>query len=350
MKNRKKHIVFISPYSHNNAHAGARRRVEALCRAMLSLEVGHDIKITCLSPWVPPSGVEHIPFTLDLPFFKRLVRSLWLNFGLVQIKPDIVLSEAPLSPIPLFGCKVFHVIHDAKFASNEARRGGALLRHIHWISSRIATKVLTVSSSERDRIAKSLGLDHKKIIVSYNGLSDQWYEPPKNIRADNREFDVLYVSNFAKHKRHLNLLFALRNTDLKLAFVGADFGKLNECKEVAERWGISVDFMCGLNEDELIDVYDNSKCFAFPSKLEGFGMPFLEARARGLPVIAENLPVFRELKDIVGGSLVDFNDHPQVTASIFKAASKGLRQPPAEISAFHWHVIAADLLSKAGIK
>jgi glycosyltransferase involved in cell wall biosynthesis len=34
-----------------------------------------------------------------------------------------------------------------------------------------------------------------------------------------------------------------------------------------------------------------------PSLFEGFGLPLVEARTRGCPVIASNLPVFAELAD-----------------------------------------------------
>jgi glycosyltransferase involved in cell wall biosynthesis len=38
-------------------------------------------------------------------------------------------------------------------------------------------------------------------------------------------------------------------------------------------------------ENKKISIYDSFNCFVFPSHYEGFGIPILEAQARGLPVI-----------------------------------------------------------------
>jgi glycosyltransferase involved in cell wall biosynthesis len=42
----------------------------------------------------------------------------------------------------------------------------------------------------------------------------------------------------------------------------------------------------------------------FPSFVEGFGMPLIEALTLGLPVIASDLPVFRE----IAGEIPDYLD------------------------------------------
>ena len=38
-------------------------------------------------------------------------------------------------------------------------------------------------------------------------------------------------------------------------------------------------------EDRLVSIYDSFDVFVFPSHYEGFGIPIIEAQARGLPVI-----------------------------------------------------------------
>ncbi|MCL1143254.1 glycosyltransferase family 4 protein [Shewanella gaetbuli] len=50
-----------------------------------------------------------------------------------------------------------------------------------------------------------------------------------------------------------------------------------------------------LSNEDLIKRYCEAKFLAFPSSYEGFGLPILEAQKYGLPVIASNIPVLREV-------------------------------------------------------
>jgi glycosyltransferase involved in cell wall biosynthesis len=49
-------------------------------------------------------------------------------------------------------------------------------------------------------------------------------------------------------------------------------------------------------------AYRHARCLIFPSVAEGFGLPIVEALAQGLPAIASDIPVHRE----VGGDLATF--------------------------------------------
>jgi glycosyltransferase involved in cell wall biosynthesis len=49
------------------------------------------------------------------------------------------------------------------------------------------------------------------------------------------------------------------------------------------------------DDDTLADLYAAAACFVFPSLVEGFGIPLLEAARCGCPVACSNIPVFREI-------------------------------------------------------
>ncbi len=51
----------------------------------------------------------------------------------------------------------------------------------------------------------------------------------------------------------------------------------------------------GLTDAQVAALMTRAKALLFPSLAEGFGLPLMEAAAMGLPVIASDLPVFREL-------------------------------------------------------
>jgi len=49
------------------------------------------------------------------------------------------------------------------------------------------------------------------------------------------------------------------------------------------------------SDDQLAELFASARALLFPSKAEGFGLPLVEALGAGLPVIASDLPVFREI-------------------------------------------------------
>ena len=78
---------------------------------------------------------------------------------------------------------------------------------------------------------------------------------------------------------------------------------------------------------ELYQLYAGAGTFVFPSLAEGFGLPILEALAKGLPIIASDLPVLRELgADLV--AYVDARDTKALTdamASFAQTSADGVR-------------------------
>jgi glycosyltransferase involved in cell wall biosynthesis len=63
-----------------------------------------------------------------------------------------------------------------------------------------------------------------------------------------------------------------------------------------------------VSDDDLAALYENALCLVFPSRTEGFGIPPLEAMAKGCPVISSNAASLVE----VGGDVflyVDPDDH-----------------------------------------
>jgi len=73
------------------------------------------------------------------------------------------------------------------------------------------------------------------------------------------------------------------------------------CEEVIRRiknsvyHGSKLYHFSDLNDDELEYCYKNSKALVIASIAEGFGLPLVEAMHHGKPVIASDIPVFREI-------------------------------------------------------
>jgi len=72
------------------------------------------------------------------------------------------------------------------------------------------------------------------------------------------------------------------------------------------------------NDDEVHRIVAGAGVLAFPSAAEGFGLPPLEAFAAGVPVVASDLPVTREVlgNDPARATLVPPGDGPALAAAL----------------------------------
>lgn len=115
----------------------------------------------------------------------------------------------------------------------------------------------------------------------------------------------LMVSTVEPRKNHVYLLDAFdklwaEGLDVSLCIVGKIGWK---CEKLIERVRQHKElnrhlFMFNdLSDRELEHCYRNARSLVFPSYVEGFGLPLVEAMQRGLPVMASDIPVFREIGD-----------------------------------------------------
>ena len=93
----------------------------------------------------------------------------------------------------------------------------------------------------------------------------------------------------------------------------------------------SVVFADYVPDAELEALWGMAGCAAFPTRAEGFGMPVLEALARGVPVACSDLAVLRE----IGGDLPRFFD-PDDPADAARKVAEALALPRPLPGAGEW--------------
>lgn len=140
----------------------------------------------------------------------------------------------------------------------------------------------------------------------------------------------LYVGNAYPHKNLELLMQAAKLAGVHFVYVGKNdyfYRKLG----VTPR---------SVSEKELTNLYKNAVALVFPSLMEGFGLPALEALANGCPVIVSDIPVFHE---ILGESAVYFNPYnPQELATILMST---IGKPKKLEKTFSWSKMARETLS-----
>jgi glycosyltransferase involved in cell wall biosynthesis len=105
-----------------------------------------------------------------------------------------------------------------------------------------------------------------------------------------------------------------------------------------------------VSDAELSALYANALAVVVPSRLEGFGLPAVEALAHGTPVIATDLPVARE---VLGDAarFVPVDDAEALAAALLELED-GRRADPAAVAHLSWertaHATRAALAEAAG--
>jgi glycosyltransferase involved in cell wall biosynthesis len=107
---------------------------------------------------------------------------------------------------------------------------------------------------------------------------------------------VLSVSRLVRQKAPECLLRAVRGLDVRLVLIG-DGDRSGEVSALIERLDLQdqVVRVPAVPHREIPRFYASADIFALATRSEGFCIPVLEAMAAGLPVVASDIPVIREI-------------------------------------------------------
>ena len=167
-----------------------------------------------------------------------------------------------------------------------------------------AKRIICISEFTKMELFRKYKRYEGKSYVIYVSLSENYiinygfHETVENID------DAIYVLQIATSDHNKNVercITAMANTGYCYLFVG-DLSM----EYIALLNDFNVNYFCfkNINEEKLIELYDKSTILLFPSLYEGFGMPIIEAQARGISVITSNIPPMSEIAG-EGAILVD---------------------------------------------
>ena len=146
---------------------------------------------------------------------------------------------------------------------------------------------------------KNYGINESKISVIYNGYEKQTTEKTYSVKQKKY---ILFVGTIQPRKNLETLIdtfekFIQTNKNFKLVIVGKKGWLYDDIFEKVKKLKLEdkVIFTGHITDEDLVSYYKNAFCLALPSLYEGFGMPVLEALALGVPVIASDIPVLREV-------------------------------------------------------
>jgi glycosyltransferase involved in cell wall biosynthesis len=305
---------------------GAGRYALELLPALLA--VAPEAKVTAFVNRDAPSalfdrewsdGVDWVRLPLGIAGKAHLAAQMTVVPGIAaRRRLDVLHSLANIGP--LVTPRVARVVtlldviwlhQGADWESGAAARGFASLSRL---CARNADRVLTISESAKNDIVSSLGLDPAKVDVAPLGVRPQ--QPRRELPGDPV---VLCVAQKRPYKNLGTLIRAVAELEepARLVLVGAPTPHEQELKALAAELGVAgrVDFRGWVSEEELESLYRDARCFVLPSLIEGFGLPVLEAMARGVPVACSNRPALPEVAGDAG-LLFDPEDQRAVTDAV----------------------------------
>lgn len=164
----------------------------------------------------------------------------------------------------------------------------------------------------------------------------------------------LTVSTIEPRKRQDQILAACEllwkeGHDFNLVLVGKYGWQLETFQEKLERHpevGQRLFWLQGINDAYLEALYRASSCLIAASIGEGFGLPLVEAARRKLPIIARDIPVFREVADSGAYFFAGMSPEALATAIVdwLNMSKRGAAPSPSSIRCLSWAESTQQLL------
>lgn len=186
------------------------------------------------------------------------------------------------------------------------------------LGARRAHRVTTISQATKDDLVETCRIDPEKVDPVLLGLGQSVREDHTPIDELRKKFElddravVLCVASGLAHKNVPRLLegFAAKwsgNSEapmlVMVGHAGLDQDKLRSLVD-SLGLGENVRFTGWIEQADLDGLYALAELFVYPTLREGFGLPVLEAMARGVPVACSNTT---SLPEVAGDAAEFFN-------------------------------------------
>jgi glycosyltransferase involved in cell wall biosynthesis len=314
MNNTSPYKIGIDCRLSGNAHAGIGRYIEELILRLP--KIGKD-KHWVLFFYSKQQANDLLEKIVPKPSNIDIVIAPIKHYSFTeQIKMPRIFAQQSLDllHIPHFNAPIFYrgklvvTIHDLLWHEFRGLNVTTLKPYLYYfkywayrfitkISIKKADQIIVPAQTIKKTVLKYYPWAKKKISVTKEGHSKK-FKPSlgKNLQNINKVF--LYVGSLYPHKNISVVLKALKSLpDYRLEIIGSrsvfqdhtkmKIMKLDVCKQV--------DFLGYISDEELNKKMSQSFALIQPSLSEGFGLTGIESMAAGLPVIASDIPIFKEI-------------------------------------------------------
>lgn len=306
--------------------------------------------------------------TEDERWHKQVLEAKWHSLK-EQITVPSILARFNLDVMhfPYFNIPIFYrgkfllTVHDLIIDHFDTGRASTLPSSLYKMkrlgykavvsqAMRRSSLIAAISRSTKKEVMEHYHIRSDKIKVTYDALDENFLGNVKKQKPDAvyKYPYLLYVGNAYPHKNLERLISAFgkyfKGRELKLILVGGDDFFYSRLKQFVSNLGLAqqIIFYGKADDKELVNLYSNARLFVFPSLMEGFGLPNLEALVCGCLPVVSDIPVFREIWQ---DKLIYFNPHDidsigQVILSALEVNSsdynKQVEKAKAIVDKFRW--------------
>ncbi|MDQ6779946.1 MAG: glycosyltransferase family 4 protein, partial [Candidatus Eremiobacteraeota bacterium] len=160
-----------------------------------------------------------------------------------------------------------------------------------------ADRIAADSQTARTELLQHVRFQPDRVLVTGAGVDESYFSIERNIAQ------TPYLLNVGTVEQRKNLAAALpllvEHPDLILVSAGPHTTYARDVQQAARALGVEnrLRLLGYVSPEALLALYAGALAFVFPSTYEGFGLPPLQALAAGLPVIAADIAVLREVLD-----------------------------------------------------
>lgn len=240
----------------------------------------------------------------------RFFYEIW--FWLTVNSQDIFLSFTNLPPIFRLKAKVLLFVQNRYLVEQKLVTQGRILLDLRVLIERKILKCFAKNAdiyfvqtySMRDLLINFIKSSSNVNVAPFLPAFEPLIKTARHNKPNTVTYDFLYVSSGELHKNHLTLFEAWQSLakdgvypSLCVTLNPKNSPELCALIDKLKLDGLNIHNVGFVGQKTINQLYDSSLAFIYPSKMESFGMPLLEAASRKLPILASELDFVRDLID-----------------------------------------------------
>ena len=341
--------IILNPYGEDKP-AGLGRSVYEMTKAILEIDRENEYLIILRKK---PKTLPNFPgsnWKIKIADYKYF----WLDVALWGENLDVCIFNTPVISFFVRPKKTIVVTYD--YAYDDFGRD-RFLKWLNGYSLRKADLIFAISEATKKETMRLFGIPAEKIKIAYLGYNNISAILESAVRDLPPRF-FMFVGAIKERKNVLGIIEAfsrINRSEIAEKLVISGNGKGPYFQKILDfvrenNLSNEVIFLGQISDSELVYLYRHATALIYPSFIEGFGLPILEAMGCGLPVVTSNIS---SLPEVAGDAalLADPHDPDAIARAMVRISSDEklrsdlTRKGYEQIKKFSWRKSANGVLA-----